>query len=703
MVYKKYIKRGEKIYGPYKYHSRKVDGKVITDYLGKHKEKSKKNLPLIFLIIGLVAIVSLVFILSYNPNFVKTITGFAVSEGENESVTVIEEDPLAFIRFIIELTKAEHLDLNRNFISDISDQVKKLDDIWSKTISDNEYVRVTFEENLTSESDITIYPRIVDGTPRIEVYEFEKSEVIAEFKDIISNQYNKVLLTNLQGSQNIFDLLILGGSLQFDHIIDPTEKFFEDCTDMSQQWTIIEWVSDTGRCAVHKVAPALDNTIADFSLAGATDVNISFSWEVVDHDVGDYINLYISNDSTTTWYHIWDSSAGGAQTSASGSENVTLEDKVTFTANMRLRVGCNSGNNEYCYFDDINVTDYSPPADDEFPQFSNYWSNNATIQGSGTAEFNVTITLTNGTAGLEIGGNNYSAHNTTTSVFNTTVSGLSEATYSYYWWSYGNGTNKNYNTSQIQYYTVNATPPDLNWPIFSDYKENPDNNTAYSFGATYRFNSTITSVNGTAGLDFNSFNYSSHNTTANEFNTTITNLGAGTYSYYWWAYGNGTSENYNTSGERSYTIATVTGEINGTINGTQGNFTSYNGSATLNIYINATNTTGYGTGKIYVNGSLYNAGTFPLYNVTNFSTGFYNITFEYDGNDNYTSDRNVWWVNITLPPDLTSPYFTGGTPENQSIMYNTALSYDINATDDVGFGCFTVNDTKFKINCIGYL
>ncbi len=214
MVYKKYIKRGDKLYGPYKYHSRKVNGKVITEYLGKYEEKNKKNKTLIFLIIGIILLFSLVF---FALNY-KNITSFAVSEDvDNQS----ENEGLAFIRFVIKLTKAEHLDSNRIFISDIYEQIKALDDIWSETISDNEYVRITFEENLTNENDITIYPRIISGEPRIEVYEAKGSEIIAEFTNIISNEYNKVLLTNLQESQNIFDLLILGGSLQFDFIVDP--------------------------------------------------------------------------------------------------------------------------------------------------------------------------------------------------------------------------------------------------------------------------------------------------------------------------------------------------------------------------------------------------------------------------------------------------------------------------------------------------
>ena len=118
---------------------------------------------------------------------------------------------------IIEITNANHLDENRNFIADIYDYVKSLDDIWV-TIPENHYVRVTFEQNLTNENDITIYAR---GNGSIKVYEEDGGELIAEFDNINDDEYNKVLLTNLIGSQDTFDLLILGSSFSFDHIIDP--------------------------------------------------------------------------------------------------------------------------------------------------------------------------------------------------------------------------------------------------------------------------------------------------------------------------------------------------------------------------------------------------------------------------------------------------------------------------------------------------
>jgi len=123
---------------------------------------------------------------------------------------------------IIEISKAIHLDSNKNFISDIYNEAYQLDDIWSEEIKDNEYVRITFKQKLDSSRDITIYPRIISGNPKIEVYEFNKTEMIAEFSLINPNQYNKIYLTNLIGMQDTFDLKILYGSIQFDHIIDPS-------------------------------------------------------------------------------------------------------------------------------------------------------------------------------------------------------------------------------------------------------------------------------------------------------------------------------------------------------------------------------------------------------------------------------------------------------------------------------------------------
>ena len=123
---------------------------------------------------------------------------------------------------IIVITNALHLDVNRTFMSDIYSNVSKLDGIWSETINDGEYVRVTFEKNLRSDNDITIYPQIIEGSPKIEIYTVDGKEIIAEFVAIRNDEFNKVYLSGLAGVQDTFDLKIIDGKVKFDYIVDPS-------------------------------------------------------------------------------------------------------------------------------------------------------------------------------------------------------------------------------------------------------------------------------------------------------------------------------------------------------------------------------------------------------------------------------------------------------------------------------------------------
>src|SRR3989344_3410636 len=124
---------------------------------------------------------------------------------------------------IILITKAEHLDSNRTFVEDVYEEVKERDNVW-KEIPEGEYLRVTFERNLTSEKDITIYARS-NNSGSVGVYEKDENELIADFETISEDKEYKVYLSNWskEGGQNIFDLLVKGGIVEFDWVVDPTE------------------------------------------------------------------------------------------------------------------------------------------------------------------------------------------------------------------------------------------------------------------------------------------------------------------------------------------------------------------------------------------------------------------------------------------------------------------------------------------------
>ena len=74
MAYKKYIRKNGKIYGPYIYHSKRVDGKVVSEYhgsresaLGKLNKVNKRNFIFIFIAVALVLFFTL-FLTLKSPN-----------------------------------------------------------------------------------------------------------------------------------------------------------------------------------------------------------------------------------------------------------------------------------------------------------------------------------------------------------------------------------------------------------------------------------------------------------------------------------------------------------------------------------------------------------------------------------------------------------------------------------------------------------
>ncbi|MBU3912484.1 MAG: hypothetical protein KKE50_00165, partial [Nanoarchaeota archaeon] len=68
---------------------------------------------------------------------------------------------------LIYISKADLLDSSRNYLEDVYDNVKSRDNVW-QNVSDGQYIRVTFEKNLTLGNDMTIYARAAcNGTIRI--------------------------------------------------------------------------------------------------------------------------------------------------------------------------------------------------------------------------------------------------------------------------------------------------------------------------------------------------------------------------------------------------------------------------------------------------------------------------------------------------------------------------------------------------------
>jgi len=183
--------------------------------------------------------------------------------------------------FEIVIETSEHLDEYREFISDIYDEVYQLDDIWSETIPTWHYIRVTFDTPLDNTRDITLYPRIVSGAPRIEIYEADGNEIIAEFENLTSYELNKVYLTGLNGNQDTFDLLVLDGEIEIDYIVDPDITVHID-------WQITT-VEDTSPGTYTEIA-----TISGATLSANTDYLLWASFGMSSD--GGEVNFRLSGD-----------------------------------------------------------------------------------------------------------------------------------------------------------------------------------------------------------------------------------------------------------------------------------------------------------------------------------------------------------------------------------------------------------------------
>ena len=124
----------------------------------------------------------------------------------------------------------------------------------------------------------------------------------------------------------------------------------------------------------------------------------------------------------------------------------------------------------------------------------------------------------------------------------------------YYNTTYANDTAGNLGSNTTVLNVTVTSVADNVFPQFNDFLEIPINNSVYSFGTNYQFNSTVTFSNDTVFLDINSANNSANNLTGFNYTVNVGELSAGNYDYYWWAFGNGTSENFNASAIRDYTI-----------------------------------------------------------------------------------------------------------------------------------------------------
>jgi len=153
--------------------------------------------------------------------------------------------------------------------------------------------------------------------------------------------------------------------------------------------------------------------------------------------------------------YCWYSNLTDNSTAVSAGTNWTGED--VNIGNNNWTVWCNDSLNNVNFSSIEFEIEAAPPPDTEYPIFSDYDDNNASLTDSGSAIFNVTVTHTNGTVWLELDGNNYTANNLTATMYNVSIPFSPAGDYNYFWGAYGNGSDNNINTSATFIYTINTS------------------------------------------------------------------------------------------------------------------------------------------------------------------------------------------------------------------------------------------------------
>ncbi len=219
----------------------------------------------------------------------------------------------------------------------------------------------------------------------------------------------------------------------------------------------------------------------------------------------------------------------------------------------------------------------------------------------------------------------------------------------------------------LTYPVYDSTPPN-----FSNFNENPLNNSAYSANGIYRFNISVLDDNAVnkVGIEFNGVNYTNGNISniSNIYIFNISNLASGTYSYRWWA--NDSYGNFNSTELRYYTINKANSQ-------TSLSFDKIS-PQTYGILITPTCNVIFGAGipVLMMDGNIISSGT-----AVNLAGGNHNFNCSLISTENYSYSENI--TNFTINKASGEVrLFLNGIEDNLTIDYPE--QYNVTAKTSYG-------------------
>ena len=252
----------------------------------------------------------------------------------------------------------------------------------------------------------------------------------------------------------------------------------------------------------------------------------------------------------------------------------------------------------------------------------------------------------------------------------------------FYWRSLANDSSNNWSSSDVWTFTVAKAGNPVTLLLNGEGA-----NITLAYGQ--KVNATAHSSAGTLSL----FRNGAVADLENGINMT---LAAGNYTYLANATGNQNYTDNATGMTFTAFINQAQSRVNLTLNGTEKNASIYtNTSIDLNCsLINPSS----GIARLWNNGTLMNSGASPIGNTTNYTlAGTYNVTCDYQGNQNYSASFETFFVNVSIASASAGTNLTCGDLNITNRVYYLNNSVNSSGT------CFNVLADNVTLNCQGFM
>ncbi len=367
--------------------------------------------------------------------------------GQKYEFELSHDDP-AFAEIIVAID-AQHLDENYTFISDIYPEIEAIDNNWSEPIYENQYVRVTYAENLTSSNFIDYVARS-NTSAYFDVYIAGTDQKVGT-SDIVSGSQQYINMSGLNQPEDTFDFKIQDPNesdanpfIQFDYIHDQAPNNltansgiyfdgFETGTLVTDGWTVSSGWERNITAPYAGTYDVRDNTTVttaaylylNMSTAYYQNINISF----YANTTGTSVTKYMAE-----W---WNGSVWGVLMNTTHLATYTYYNYLLTAnnsnnnANFRLMFNCtvSATAGRGCYLDNVNIS--GTTMDPNITGVMNYSVTNQSVMINWTTYLNSNTTLRYGNQSSNLLRFNISV-NDNGAVHNVSVSGLMNGTIYFY-------------------------------------------------------------------------------------------------------------------------------------------------------------------------------------------------------------------------------------------------------------------------------